>query len=144
MTIRAYNPNDFDGCVEVFTRAYNGPPWHNGWTVESAAVYLRDIIEHGSFVGFTAAGGKIAGACLCRIRTWWSGREIFIEELFVTTAAQGRGIGRGLINAVRGYAAANDLRAITLLTDNRKPALGFYEKMGFCVLGNVVYMAEML
>ncbi|UHS56061.1 GNAT family N-acetyltransferase [Agrobacterium vaccinii] len=61
--------------------------------------------------------------------------ELYIEELDVLRAVQGRGIGARLMHVMIDRAAKRALHCITLTTDRLVPFNApFYEKLGFSIL----------
>ena len=59
-------------------------------------------------------------------------RVILLEDVIVSQAYRGRGLGRRLVEHVLDWAAANGLPRVTLLADkSNAPALTFYERLGF-------------
>lgn len=61
--------------------------------------------------------------------------EMYIEEVDVLRAFQGRGIGGRLVRVIIDRAAKRALRRVTLTTDRFVPFNApFYEKLGFAVL----------
>jgi GNAT superfamily N-acetyltransferase len=64
--------------------------------------------------------------------TWRGQRGVYVQDLFVSPAARGRGLGRELIDAVRRQAAEQGARYVKLTVYDRNPAaLAFYHAMGF-------------
>jgi GNAT superfamily N-acetyltransferase len=65
-------------------------------------------------------------------------QQLHIEELSVSQAFQGRGIGRALVAAVIEQAHAMQLNSVTLTTFRDLPwNAQFYQRMGFVELANV-------
>jgi len=61
----------------------------------------------------------------------WEGRAgIWIEDLYVTPAARGSGLGRALVADVAALAVARGFRRLDLSVLDWNPARGFYEKLG--------------
>jgi len=130
--IRAYTPESFGACRELFIEVFNGEPWHDNWTDESAGACLREIVGHQRFFGFTLwEEDTLMGAALCHGKTWCKGSEVIVDELFISPDCRHRGYGTALMEAVEGYARENGLTSIALLTDREYPAFGFYKGQGY-------------
>lgn len=78
------------------------------------------------------SGGKIIG-----YTTWfftyftWSGKGMYIDDLYVKPEYRGTGIGKLLLNRVIGLARANKCHKLRWQVSWwNKPAIAFYEKMG--------------
>ncbi len=85
-------------------------------------------------------GGAVIGYCLCQVRDYTldtvraPGLELYIEDLCVTEALRGQGIGRELFRAAKKYARMRKCShiALNVWACNRE-AMAFYEKMGLTV-----------
>ena len=139
--IRAYLPEDFMACRDLFVRVFNAPPWNDRWTDETASARLWEFTAHKRFVGFTLwEGGTLLGAVFAYAKSHYKGDEIFIEELFVAPDCQRQGHGAALMEALEAYAKARGLVSITLLTARGYPSFAFYEKRGYRALDWLAFM----
>jgi GNAT superfamily N-acetyltransferase len=68
----------------------------------------------------------------------WKGRPgVFVQDLFVSRALRGEGLGRALMEAVHEYAHQWGASYCKLAVyDDNDAAIAFYEKLGFHVSGN--------
>ena len=95
------------------------------------------------FVGYVMVeNGEILGALFAREKVWWSGSEVYVEELFVKQSHQGRGYGTMLIKRVEQYVQENSLAGITLSTNRYAPARQFYKKLGFAECEHVLFLCK--
>lgn len=139
--IRSYQQDDLAGCVQMLMAAYNGEPWRNRWTEETAARYLLEFAVSGYFVGFVALEkGQLAGALFGRRKTWWTKDELYVDELFVHPEFQGRGHGKRLLQAAEEHCREKGLAGVTLLTDRHMPAMAFYEQNGYKAADHVTFL----
>ena len=132
VTIRPWRSDDETAVLEGFVATYNGDPWNDSWTVESAARYLEEFraMPRSTTLVAVAADG-VVGAVYFHARTWQDTSEIFIDEFFIFPESQRQGIGRALMAAVRERATAEGMAALTLITDRDMPAFDFYAGLGF-------------
>lgn len=74
--------------------------------------------------------GGIKGFALYYIRySTWKGRKMYLEDILVTEAARGKGIGALLMDALIAEAKEKGLNGITWQVLNwNEPALNFYKK----------------
>ncbi|MDR1708722.1 MAG: GNAT family N-acetyltransferase, partial [Candidatus Accumulibacter sp.] len=80
--------------------------------------------------------GRVAGMAnaLITVSTAEGRRVVLLEDVIVAAPWRGRGLGRRLVEHVAAWAAAEGLTRITLLTDKQnRPALAFYQRLGFTV-----------
>lgn len=132
VTVRQGAPVDDDAVLAGFVETYNGEPWNDAWTTETAAAYLAELRgAPRSSILVALIDDHIAGAALFHARTWQDASEIYIDELFVFPTAQRRGVGRALVAAIRDHAAESGFESLTLLTDRDVPAFDFYVGLGF-------------
>jgi aminoglycoside 6'-N-acetyltransferase I len=128
-------------CVLAFIEAYNGTPWNYNWTYEKANQYLSEYMSCGQFVGFAIYDeGQLAGAVLGHTKTWWTNRQLMIDEFFVSSEKQGKGHGKKLLDHCDKYAAENDLTTVVLMTNKYMPAYNFYNKIGYTATEQYVFM----
>lgn len=58
-----------------------------------------------------------------------------IPKIYILPEAQGKGIGKLLIEAIEMQARKNHSTKVTLNVNRSNPAIGFYEKIGFVITG---------
>lgn len=78
--------------------------------------------------------GKVAGMAnaLITISTAEGGRVLLLEDVIVSRAHRGGGLGRQLIEHVLDWARGQGMTRVTLLADRgNHSALDFYRKLGF-------------
>lgn len=78
--------------------------------------------------------GQVAGMAnaLYTVSTAEGKRVVLLEDVIVSAAYRGRGLGRRLVEHILAWAAANGWPRVTLLADkDNAPALAFYRKLGF-------------
>ena len=141
MTIKPFEPNDLPGCARVFMQAYNGLPWNYGWKEPEAYTYLSEYAESKQFVGFVLfEGTEVAAALFAHRKTWWTGDQLFVDELFVSGDKQSLGYGRVLMQYAEEYCRKNSLSMITLMTNKLMPALKFYESLEYTRVDQYVFL----
>ena len=103
--------------------------------------------EHPSFFCFVAeVHSKIEGIALCYYRySTWKGKAIHLEDLIVSEAMRGKGIGTALLDEVIKYAHSMGVKRVNWeVLDWNEPAITFYEKKGAHVMRewDVVHLDE--
>lgn len=141
LKIRELVFDDIDACVKLLLATYNPPPWNNHWTDESGTRYLSELISNSKFIGYVVLeDDEIVGALFAHRKVWWTNDEIFIDELFINPEYQNRGYGKLLMNQVEDVSKELGLGGVTLLTNKNHPAKLFYEKKGYAMAQDVVFM----
>ncbi len=139
--LRPYQEDDLPGCVLALIAAYNGEPWHNRWTEETATRYLKEFAGAPHFVCWVAMEeGRLAGALFGHRKTWWTQDELFVDELFIHPDFQGKGHGKRLLQAAEEHCRENGLAGVTLLTDRHMPAMAFYKQNGYELNDHVAFL----
>jgi GNAT superfamily N-acetyltransferase len=81
--------------------------------------------------------GKPAGFALFhpRFSTWLGRPGMYLEDLFVTQAARGKGVGRRLMTRLAAIAVERGWERIDFQVLDWNPARGFYHRLGLEHLG---------
>ena len=76
--------------------------------------------------------GEVVGMALSYFRySTWKGKRLYLEDLVVTEAARGRGVGRALLEATIELARQTNCSGLMWqVLDWNAPAIGFYQKFG--------------
>ena len=130
--IKQFSVFDFEKVCEVFMQAFNSPPWNDEWTMETACIYLQELLDSKRFVSFTAwESDLLIGFAFCHARYNWRGDEVTIDLIGISPDYQRKGYGELLVKAIEQYSKENSLTGIVLSTSLNSPAFNFYEKLGF-------------
>ena len=141
--IREIRRSDIPACADILCSVYNNDLWRNRWEQATAIEYLTDFVCMAKFVGYVMVeNGEILGALFAREKVWWSGSEVYVEELFVKQSHQGRGYGTMLIKRVEQYVLEKGLAGITLSTNRHAPAADFYHRNGFKDCEHVLFLCK--
>jgi GNAT superfamily N-acetyltransferase len=133
--------DDFQKCLQLFIHVFNGEPWYDKWTDDTAFNYLQELVDNKRFLGYTLwDNGKLAGAVFAHMKSHYKGDEIFVDELFVSPDCQRSGCGMALMGAVDKFAKENFIISITLLTGLGKPSFQFFSKFGCKHLDYLAFM----
>jgi aminoglycoside 6'-N-acetyltransferase I len=133
LNIRKFTLEDRDRCVELFQKVFTAYPWYDEWvSFDQAGNYLDELIQNPVFEGFVAfEGSDIVAVCFGHRRSWWMGKEFFVDEFYVENERQGNGIGTKILDFVTNTLGEDGYTRLTLLTNKDIPAEEFYLKPGF-------------
>ncbi len=97
---------------------------------------LRAILEEPALgrLFVLRVAGQVAGMAnaLITVSTAEGGRVLLLEDVIVSRAHRGNGLGRRLVEHVLGWARERGMARVTLLADrDNRAALDFYRKLGF-------------
>ena len=131
--IKKFAVMDIDACVKVYKDVFSSDPWNDDWmSIDQVRNYFDELIKNPIFDGFVAyENSKLVAACFGHKRSWWTGNDFFIDELFVANQMQGKGIGTKLLEYVECNQAMDNCNRLILLTNRNLPAEEFYLKKGF-------------
>lgn len=124
---------DFDAIKKLFKEVFMAPPWNDDWSDENQLnEYLLDLMEvRTSLVYGLYVKEVLTGVSIGNIRHWWGGTEYHIEELFIKTSEQGKGLGTKFVDMIEAAIPAKGAKQIFLQTETTVPAYEFYKKRGF-------------
>lgn len=131
---------------ELFVGVFSNEPWNDDWSDENQLhLYIHDLIgQSNSLTLGLFEGTELIGISMGHIKHWYTGTEYFIDELCISTAKQGQGVGTLFLDMIETACRELGLTHIFLLTDRDVPAFGFYKKRGFCHLeSNVAFAKEL-
>lgn len=133
LSFRNFSDNDLEGCAELFKRVFSVAPWYDDWkSLDQVKNYLNELISNPFFEGFLIQEDeKIVAVCMGRRRSWWMGKEFFVDEFFVANNMQGKGIGTKLMDFVTQSLSNEGYTRLVLLTNKEIPAETFYLKNAF-------------
>ena len=133
LELRKFNSEDIDKCAKLFKEVFSSYPWYDNWaSFNQVRSYLIELIENPLFEGFVAyQDSEIAAVCFGHRKSWWMGKEFFIDEFYVANEKQGNGIGTKLMDYVKASLIKEDYSRLVLLTNKDIPAEEFYLKNGF-------------
>jgi GNAT superfamily N-acetyltransferase len=133
LNVRPFDKTDLEECAELFKRVFSADPWYDNWiSRDQVRNYLNELIKNPVFEGFVAfEGSLLVAVCLGHRRSFWMGKEFFIDEFFVENEKQGNGIGTRTLDIITENLYQIGYTRLTLLTNKGIPAESFYLKNGF-------------
>ena len=115
-------------------RDWNGGDWPSENAFLGSVELIMDRGDGEFLLGAIDAGGPPVAICQLRYRfsVWVAAYDCWLEDLFVSEAARGRGLGRAMVKAALDRAEARGARRIELDTkEGNLRARGLYESLGF-------------
>ncbi|MEN6292415.1 MAG: GNAT family N-acetyltransferase [Methanobacterium sp.] len=133
LLMRKFTVQDVDKCAELFKEVFSAYPWYDNWvSLEQARTYLIELIENPVFEGYVAYNGlSLVAVCFGHKRSWWVGKEFFMDEFYVRNESQGNGIGTRMMDYIKKQLIEEEYTRLVLLTNKGIPAEEFYIKNGF-------------
>ena len=136
--IRPVRYGDLARLAASYMYTFNGAPWLDEWTVETAMQRLTELYHAPHFYGIAVfRNGEPIGALLGRSEHYFDRKAFQIVELWIEPEAQRQGIGQALLDTLKADKPEERLYLITMKTDQTE---GFYEKNGFVVQDGLCVM----
>ena len=144
METRRLEKSEWEKAKVFFADVFTKAPWFDDWSDEDQLdAYINDLTQNPNSLAFAMFDGEeMVALSMGLIKHWFRGTEYCIEELCVTTARQGQGIGTRFVSDIERLISGMGLKAIFLQTDRDMPAFEFYKKRGFCLLEDHVSFAK--
>lgn len=136
---------DVEEMKKLFLDVFSNEPWFDKWNNEKQLnAYMKDLTENNNSLSLALYDEEdgLIGCSLGYVFNWWEGREYFIREFFVSRKMQNQGVGSTFLTLINNILKAEEIEHITLATEKTVPAYNFYQKNGFSVLNDSVFLVK--
>ncbi len=140
MDIRVIDNTDL--LVPVFIKTFNGEPWNERWSAESASKALMEIYENSGFYALAAFDkNEVIGAILGTIKTYDVSQVCYIDHLFVSPEYRRQRVASQLYQKAIKELKEKGVKGAFFTTLRNTPAYEFYIRHGAIDLetGAVMY-----
>jgi ribosomal protein S18 acetylase RimI-like enzyme len=129
ITIRPVREEDFSAIVELF-REFAHFEYLDERMTNSVAQMKAEKEYFNCFVAVNNQLEIIGYATYFYAYFTWTGKSLYMDDLYVKESHRSRGIGTLLINKVIAFAKANGCRKLRWqVSDWNAPAIGFYKSI---------------
>ena len=137
-------PEEVTVTLEHMREAGFGPdPVWTGWVAEkrsdgrTVSGSAEQTMRGSDHAGTARSADRIVGMAVCYVRySTWKGRRLYLEDIIVTEAARGKGIGEKLFRACAAFALEQGHDGMTWqVLDWNTDAIRFYERLGTAFSG---------
>ena len=142
LTLKPFNVDLIDECVDLYMETYSKEPWNESWESKDEIIsFYKNHCANNYFLGFVAMKDKnIVGVSVGFLKPWIKGMEYYIDDFFVSSGYQRQGLGSKFMNEIKDELIKKNIHAIILSTERDYPSHKFYEKIGFNVLQDTVFL----
>ncbi|WP_294373336.1 GNAT family N-acetyltransferase [uncultured Clostridium sp.] len=141
--IKKITMENIEEISNLFIKAFNGEPWNDEWTYETASKRLVDIINMPGYKGMAYYHeGALAGMIMGRDEQYFNGIHFQILEFCVDKNIQGKGFGRKLLTEFTEKLKNDGVERIYLYTIHGPKTEGFYEKNGYVSDDDMLIMSK--
>ena len=141
MRIRKATKKDLKEIGLLMKIKFNEPPFNEKTSISAVLKSLNFYYKIGK-IFIVEIENKIVGVIVFKIEQFWEGPVIIIEDLAVLEKS--KDLVKMLINYVESYGKKKSVKHIEFLTNKKSPAVKFYEKYGYKINKNRIYMNKKL
>lgn len=125
----------------LFKNVFNGEPWNDKWTLETASRRITDMMNTSTFLGMAIYMEKeLAGIIFGQEEQWYNGLHFQIQEFCIDKKHQGKGLGSRLLDVFIEELGKKEIFQIYLHTSKGQSTEGFYRGRGFMTSEDMVLM----
>jgi len=107
-------------------------PYELEWALDLTGIVKKQINRCPELAFKILADGEDAGILLCDEGIWEpAGKACFVEMIVVNAGFQQKGIGRKTMHLLEERLRKQGYSLVTLMSDEKSAAFGFYEREGF-------------
>lgn len=143
MRIRRAAKEDLKEISDIFRKETAKRPYCQRWTQKTAFEKIEAFFKK-SDIYIVVIDKKIIGFIILRITVGERGRGAYIEELWLKSDFQRKGIGKNLMNFIENKCKRIGVKSIGLISDKRSNAFRFYKKLKYKTHNNLVLMDKKL
>ncbi|MCD8511138.1 MAG: GNAT family N-acetyltransferase [Bacillus sp. (in: Bacteria)] len=130
-------------CTTLYLDVFNGDPWNDNWTLETAEQRLHDIYISPNFEGVVyVKNDQIKGAIFGNYEQFFDGRHYNLREMFVSRELQGTGIGSEMLAVLEGKLKGLGVTTTILFTSKGNKTSQFYLNNGFIEWDSMAMMGK--
>ena len=85
---------------------------------------------------------EIVGVLVFVVEQWWEGKAVIIEDLVIKKSDRGKGFGKLLMKKLEKYAKQKKIKSINFQTSKKAISVKFYEKLGYKIKKNTIFMRK--
>ncbi len=143
--VRFMREADIPAVAESLRTVFNGEPWNDNWTEESALEAVQDHLAMPKSLCLVCFnGGRCVAASLSNIRAYSNQYSAYLNEFFVLPEYQGTGLATALFERTELEAKARGAKVIFFSTTKGSRAFYFYKKVGCFTVGDGVLFVKPL
>jgi len=143
MIISKLNETHLKECSLIYVDTFNEEPWNDNWDEVSAFNRLNEIYKTPGFIGFVVIdNGKLLGAVLGHLETWFEGYMYNLKEMFIKKSEKGNGVGSKLFRHLEDDLKNHEVTSISLFTSKGDLTERFYLKNGCVTEDDMIMMSK--
>lgn len=134
MIYKVMEDADLENIAQLYVEAFNGEPWNDKWTRETAMKRLDQMLGCRDSLGLVAyEEDQPVGLVLGNKEYYYNSVHFHLKELCVDRSIKGKGIGSKLLDEFMKRLQEQGVSKVLLWTLRCNEMLSFYNKKGFQV-----------
>ncbi len=142
-TIKKAAENDLKSISEIFRKESSKKPYSQKWTEQTAFEKVKELFEKGH-IYIALVNGEIVGFVSLSTNIWEQSKCALIEELWIKSDQQRKGIGRLLVWFIETKCKENGISSIFTISNKKSAAFSFYKKQKYKLYSDHVLMGKKL
>lgn len=143
MKIRKATKKDLKKISDIFRKETSKKPYLQKWTQKTALEKLKEFLKKDE-IYLAVIGKEIVGLIILKISIGENGKTAFVDELWLKSGYQGKGIGTALMRYIEDTYKDKRIKSIGLISDKRSGAFRFYKKLKYKIHNQYVLMSKKL
>ena len=130
--IEPFPRENLEAGARLYRDVFNGPPWNDEWTVETARTRLAQLTEMPGYYGYgVTLEETLVGFLMGYTEQWYTGKFFHLKEMCVDPDHRRCGIGTELLAHLVDHLERENVTRLYLFTLRDSPARAFYDERGF-------------
>jgi aminoglycoside 6'-N-acetyltransferase I len=125
--------------LELYVKSFRMEPWNEEWTLDMAYMRINDYLQNPMAIGYEARqDGIIVGFLMGYMTSYLGVKDI--QDFVISVDFSRMGLGSKMLSLVQQDVERRGVEAINLLTLRDPRTEGFYNKNGYEINSNLVFM----
>ena len=141
MELKIIQGNVSEEILELYVKSFRMEPWNEEWTLDMAGMRINDYLQNPMAIGYEAhQDGTIVGFLMGYMTSYLGVKEFHIQDFVISVDFSRMGLGSKMLSLVQQDVKRRGIEAINLLTLRDPRTVGFYNKNGYEINSNLVFM----
>lgn len=141
MELKIIQGNVSEEILELYVKSFRMEPWNEEWTLDMAGMRINDYLQNPMAIGYEARqDGIIVGFLMGYMTSYLGVKEFHIQDFVISVDFSRMGLGSKMLSLVQQDVERRGVEAINLLTLRDPRTEGFYNKNGYEINSNLVFM----
>ena len=141
MELKMIQGNVSEEILKLYVKSFRMEPWNEEWTLDMAYMRINDYLQNPMAIGYEAhQDGTIVGFLMGYMTSYLGVKEFHIQDFVISVDFSRMGLGSKMLSLVQQDVKRRGIEAINLLTLRDPRTVGFYNKNGYEINSNLMFM----